>query len=79
MPEFQDNLRRAAELAFNAVCNQKTEQLLWLGAQHCRCSLADCRLERFADSGFIGQTHYYIGRLRSRPGLAYSLAALPGN
>ena len=33
MPEFQDNLRRAAELAFNAVCNQKTEQLLWLGAR----------------------------------------------
>ncbi len=33
MPEFQDNLRRAAELAFNAVCNQKSEQLLWLGAQ----------------------------------------------
>ena len=33
MPEFQDNLRRAAELAFNAVCNQKTEQLMWLGAQ----------------------------------------------
>ena len=33
MPESQDNLRRAAELAFNAVCNQKTEQLLWLGAQ----------------------------------------------
>ncbi|MGA2795992.1 MAG: DUF3786 domain-containing protein [Thermoguttaceae bacterium] len=33
MPESQDNLRRAAELAFNAVCNQQTEQLLWLGAQ----------------------------------------------
>jgi hypothetical protein len=34
MPEFQDNLRRAAELAFNAVCNHNAEQLLWLGAQH---------------------------------------------
>ncbi|MGA2059150.1 MAG: DUF3786 domain-containing protein [Thermoguttaceae bacterium] len=33
MPEFQDNLRRAAELAFDTVCNQNTEQLLWLGAQ----------------------------------------------
>ena len=33
MPEFQDNLRREAELAFNAVGNQKTEQWLWLGAQ----------------------------------------------
>jgi hypothetical protein len=34
MPESQDNLRRAAELAFDAVCNQTPEQFLWLGAQH---------------------------------------------
>jgi hypothetical protein len=33
MPEFQDNLRRAVELAFKAVCKQNAEQLLWLGAQ----------------------------------------------
>jgi hypothetical protein len=34
MPESQDNLRRAAELAFDAVCSQTPEQLLWLGAHH---------------------------------------------
>jgi len=33
MPAPQDNLRRAEELAFNAASNQKSEQMLWLGAR----------------------------------------------
>ena len=65
MPESQDNLWRAAELAFKAVCNQKTEQLLWLGAQPQRCSLwcISSSLNDLLAIGFIGLSHYYIGRL----------------
>jgi hypothetical protein len=33
MPGPQDHLQRAVELAFDAMGNQKTEQMLWLGAQ----------------------------------------------
>ena len=32
MPEPQDNLRRAEEMAFNSLGNQTSEQMLWLGA-----------------------------------------------
>ena len=45
MPGPQDNLQRAVELAFNAVGNQKPDQLLWLGAQVEGCSLADSCVE----------------------------------
>jgi hypothetical protein len=33
MPDPQNNLLRAEELAFDAIDGQKTEQMLWLGAQ----------------------------------------------
>jgi hypothetical protein len=33
MPEPQDNLRRAVELAFKAAANQNAEQMQWLGAR----------------------------------------------
>lgn len=33
-PPPQDNLERAVERAFAAVCSQPQEQLLWLGAEH---------------------------------------------